>query len=352
MLQTLLQKYNRLRKEQIFRSPLFHTKKPYAFIGVGMHSLTNFYPILRHFNIRLKYICTRTSDWSKQLSPLFPGCSFTHDLGDILRDNELGGVFVCTDPSAHFPLLQQLLTSKKNVFVEKPPCADLSQLHQLLAIHPTGICKVGLQRRYWPGNRSIIKKCRNAKTYTYQFHTGSYPQGDPFTELFIHPLDYCRFLFGPSTLSSFTAHRDGAGTTLQLHLVHENHRSGLIELSTHHSWNPATERLAVQTDKESLLIEYPSSVKGDARPARIMNIPAERLLRQPAIERRYYSGSPSLIPALEYNSLVNGGFYQEIETFVSLAEGNGARHAANDLPSLVDTYELIQKIGKNGKPEA
>jgi virulence factor len=372
MLEALLKKYNHRRKEQFFQSPLFQTQKTYAFIGVGIHSLTNFYPLLRHFNIRLKYICTKGSDWSRQLSPLFPGCIFTHDLKDILHDKEVAGVFVCTDPDAHYSLLQTLLSANKNVFIEKPPCRDLSQLRQLLSLHPEGICKVGLQRRYWPGNRSIQKKCRQATSYTYQFQTGpfgrppsgagafgggtqrlaagdAYPQGDPYTELFLHPLDYCRFLFGECRLQSFSRHQDSVGITLQLHVTHDNNCSGLVQLSTHHSWNPALERLCVNASKESLDIEYPGSVKGRPAPFRFLNLPTERVLRQPAVERQYFMGGPSLVPALEYNTLMVQGFYQEIETFVSLVEGFGKEGTRkdgsdNDLPSLLNTYEIMEKI--------
>jgi virulence factor len=349
MLEALLKKYNHRRKEQFFQSPLFQTQKTYAFIGVGIHSLTNFYPLLRHFNIRLKYICTKGSDWSRQLSPLFPGCVFTHDLKDILQDKEVAGVFVCTDPDAHYSLLQTLLGANKNVFIEKPPCRDLPQLRQLLSLYPEGICKVGLQRRYWPGNRSIQKKCHQATSYIYQFQTGPYPQGDPYTELFLHPLDYCRFLFGEYQLQSSSRRQDSAGITLQLHVTHDNNCSGLIQLSTHHSWNPAMERLSVNASRESLDIEYPGSVKGRPAPFRLLNLPTERVLRQPAVERQYFMGAPSLVPALEYNSLIVQGFYQEIETFVSLVEGSGKEGTRkdgpyNDLPSLLSTYEIMEKI--------
>ena len=42
-------------------------------------------------------------------------------------------------------------------------------------------------------------------------HDLASPQGDPLTELFIHPLDYCHYLFGVSRLKSLTVRRDNAG---------------------------------------------------------------------------------------------------------------------------------------------
>jgi virulence factor len=350
MLQAFLKKVNHERTAKFFQAPLFATRKKYAFVGVGMHSLTNFYPVLRFFNISLKYICTRASDRSAQMSVLFPHCLFTHNLQDILNDAEIAGVFVCASPDAHYSLLTDLLKAGKNVFVEKPPCATLNELRGLIQLEKGQICKIGLQRRYWPGNKFARKRVRQAISYLYQFQTGPLPQGDPFTGLFIHPLDYIHFLFGDYTLNAFTNHTDNSGTTVQMHVTHgpgaANPVSGLLQISTHYSWNPASEILSVNAKDESLLIQYPASVSGRQRPARILNIPTERILNQPSVTKEYFAGSASMIPALEMNSLVTQGFYKEIETFLMLIEGNGKMPAtpASDLDSLLHTYTIIEKI--------
>jgi virulence factor len=346
MLPALLKKYNELRKEKYFRSPLFSSQKKYAFIGVGTHSLANFYPLLRHFNISLKYICTKTSDWSSRMSPLFPGCVFTHEVEDIINDKDVGGVFVCASPEAHYGLLTRLLKAGKNTFIDKPPCSDLSQLQELIRLNTDAICKVGLQRRYWPGNRYAQEKSRGAAGYIYQFHTGPYPQGDLFTELFIHPLDYCRFLFGDYAINSFSNQKDSTGTTIQMHVTHAGGTSGLLQLSTHYAWNPASESISVNTKKGSLLIQYPGSVQEKPLPRRYLNIPSERLLRQPAITKEYYSAGPSITPAMDLNTLVTQGFYDEVGAFVSLVENNGqaAGQPKNDLSSLLNVYQAIESL--------
>jgi virulence factor len=346
MLNALLKRYNHYRKEKYFQSPLFQAQKQYAFVGIGIHSITAFYPLLRHFNIRLKYITTKNSDWKGNLAPLFPGCIFTHDLQTIIDDNEVAGVFVCATPEAHFDLLTRLLQARKPVFVEKPPCRTLPQLRQLHAIDPAAICRIGLQRRHWPGNDSITNKCRNATSYLYQFQTGPLAQGDPLTELFIHPLDYSRFLFGDAKLISFSRHKDDKGITLQLHLTHPGGTSGLLHLSTHYSWNPPHECLSVNTRDESLTIQYPTSVTGKRLPFRVMNIPSERLLDQHATTKQYYSGAPTLVPALETNTLLVQGFLPEIEDFISLVENPGKTKPgeANDLATLVNIYELFHSL--------
>jgi virulence factor len=347
MLNALLKRFNYHRKEKYFQSPLFHAQKDYAFVGFGIHSMTSLYPILRQYNVRLKYIWTKTSDWEQQLSPLFPGCIFTHDLDTIITDSSLAGVFVCAAPEAHYEIISQLLKAHKSVFAEKPPCQTLTQLHELQNINPAGICKIGLQRRHWPGNKPILKKCRTATSYIYQFQTGPHPQGDPFTELFIHPLDYTRFLFGDPQLQSFSKQQDDKGITLQLHLTHPGGCSGLLHLSTHYTWNPPLEFLTVNTSNETLTLQYPTSVTGQQMPFRVMNIPAERLMHRPLATREYFSGTPTLVPAMETNTLFTQGFLSEIEDFVTRVENPGAEDTeANDLRSLTRIYELFQTLVK------
>lgn len=350
MLNALLKRFNQHRKEKYFQSPLFHTQKEYAFVGFGMHSMTALYPILRHFNIRLKYVCTRNSDWTKQLSPLFPGCSFIHDLNVIVTDPAIAGVFVCTTPEAHYPILTRLLTAGKPVFVEKPPCQSRTELDNLLKINPAAICKIGLQRRHWPGNKPILKKCKRATSYLYQFQTGPFPQGDPFTELFIHPLDYTRFLFGAPRLESYSKHHDDQGITVQLHLQHSGGCSGLLHLSTHYTWNPPLESLTIYGPDESLTLQYPTSVTGQQMPSRIMNIPAERLMNRPLVTREYWSGIPTLTPAMETTTWYTQGFLEEIEDFVTRVEDPRAtpvnRADDNDLASLLPIYELFQSLAR------
>lgn len=346
MLSALLNRFNTHRKEKLLNAPLFHTEKQYAFVGVGMHSLTNLYPILRHFGISLRYIHTRQSSWQQQMTHWFPNCRFTNNLQEIIDDVNVAGVFVCTKADAHFGILTSLLQSNKAIFVEKPPCHDLRQLQQLIQINPQAICKVGLQRRYWPGNRFVTRKVSNAGSYTYQFHVGPYLQGDTYTELFIHAFDFCQHLFGNYTVQSFSKHQDKSGITAQLHVKHDKQITGLIELSTQHSWNDPQEVLQVNTPEEHLSVRYPILVEGTRKPQRILNIPTERLLQQPVVRKTYFSTGQFIAPVLELNTLVLQGFYRELETFIQLAEGkrSGEVHVSNDLPGLAPIYGIIETL--------
>lgn len=344
MVNSLLSRVKTFRKASYFKNELYHSVRTYAFAGTGIHSLQNLYPVLRHFGVRLKYICTRTSSPSPVLLNMFPGCVHTNNIADILNDREVEGVFISASESAHFDLLKALLTGGKKVFVEKPPCQTSAELRELIDISRDGICKVGLQRRYWPAVPTLRRRIQTAGTYVYRFHTGKYTDSDLLTGLFIHPIDFAVYLFGEASVqSSFTKH-SGNGTTVHIHLLHSGGVSGLLECSTEYSWNSPLESLTVNTSKEQLAVHYPTLVEGELKPGRILNIPAERIFNQAVITKRYFSAVQMMLPVKELNTIYVQGFYGEIKAFVDLVENRSRREPKNDLPSLIPVYEIFDAI--------
>ncbi|OJY93243.1 MAG: hypothetical protein BGP13_16535 [Sphingobacteriales bacterium 40-81] len=343
-MKSFIKKYNTLRRNKLLNNPLFNTKKNYAFIGAGMHSLSNLYPVLIHYNITIKYICTSSGKVLLPLRKHFPNCIFTNNIQDILNDAEVEAVFVCSDPETHFNIVNMLAKAGKKIFIEKPPCQTQEELETLLKITDLSICKVGLQRRYWAGNKSIFKKIKSAKSYTYKFLFGTYPNGNPYTELFIHALDYCSFLFGRFTVASFSKQEYEGGLTVHIHAVHDNGITALIEMSTHFSWNNPSDVLTINCSEEIITAQYPISVKGTKRPARFFNLPTERVLNQPETIKEYFSSGNFVMPVKEMNTLVLQGFYKELETFILLAESENNVWDANDLKGLTDLYKILHTL--------
>lgn len=342
MLEQLFKKYNRYRKEKYFQNPLFETKKNYACLGIGMHSLTNIYPVLRHFNVSVKYVCTKHHDWSAEVKKLFPACIFTNDVAEIINDKTIEAVFICAAADEHYQLLSLLLKAGKKVFVEKPPCLSREELTNLIGISPGGTCKVGLQRRHWEGNRYVQSKTAEMRSYIYQFYFGPYPAGNVVYELFIHALDYCIFIFGHCTILSKTIQRDKGGITIQLHLQHDNGITGLAELSTQHSWINPVEQLSILCKNEKLTINYPLKVSGQLQPKRLLNIPSERIYRQPLTTKDYFSTGNMINPVFDLNTLVLQGFYQELKNFIQMAEGHIP--GENDLNTLGPLYNIMDEL--------
>ena len=350
MIRQLYRKVNQFRKKAYLNDELFKTKRKYAFIGFGMHSLANLYPVLIHFGISLKYICTRESSAGDHIHKHFPDTTFTHDLVIILNDPEVEGVFVSTNPETHGQILTSLLKAGKKIFIEKPPCSNGLELEQIVGTKPEAVVKVGLQRRYWPGNKQLSKIRDKARSYIYKFYFGPYPQGNVFNELFIHAIDYCIFLFGEFSIVSSSHQKYNGGITTQMHVIHANGISGLIELSTHHSWTDPVDSICIHNVDELLEVNYPSSIEGRLKPGRVMYLPTERILAKPQISKKYFSVNNLVIPAFNLNTLVLQGFYGEIRSFIMLVE-NG-RSVENDLTGMKSLYRILDQLKESAYPTA
>lgn len=352
MIKRIYKKVNQLRKQVYLNNALYKTKKKYAFVGFGMHSLSNLFPILTHFGIAIKFICTKESVIPESIQSQFPGSVFIHDLGIISNDQDVEAVFVSADPGSHARILMELLKAGKKVFIEKPPCADGKELEQIIQTNAGAVVFVGLQRRFWPGNKYLHKIKEKARSYIYRFYFGSYPQGDPFSELFIHAVDYCIFIFGAFEILSISHQIYNKGITLQIHVKHHNGITGLIELSTHYSWNDPVDAMSIQCVDELLEIRYPVSVEGRLKPGRILNIPSERLLHKPVITKQYFSVSNLIIPSFDLNTLVLQGFFDEIRSFIELVEKGKPSRYVNDLIGLKSVYQVLDELRALAYPTA
>jgi len=339
-----IDKYKALRK-QSYLNAINRYRLQYAFIGVGSHSLSNLYPCLENLQVPLKYIYSRHVEHAQKLAVRFPGATGTGRLSDIMENDQIKGVFICSHPSQHYALLQQALQAGKHVFIEKPACYSLAELQSLVPLQKDNVCLVALQRRSSTINQLLNKHglLKDASSYTYRYCTGPYPEGDALIELFIHPIDNLVQLFGPAQ-SLQVQKKTGNGVTYQLLIQHTNGVQGMVELSTQYTWNEAIETMEVNGLRGLVQIQHPNQLSVWEKPARILGMPVEKVLQRPAVQKVYLNNR-DFIPAEASNSLVMHGFYPEIKHFLHLAENN-KKDQRGELSSLVATYELLEQLKK------
>lgn len=315
----------------------------YAFVGVGSHALQNLYPALQYLGIRLKYICCKSPDKLPVIERRF-GVTATTSLDTILNDNEVKGVFVCTSPQSHYEICSRVIAAGKYLFVEKPPCQTLEQLKNLVAAaaDQRRVAMVGMQKRYSPLTHTLKKRLQKAEPISYSmlYHTGIYPEGNPFTDLFIHPLDLAIYIFGDAEIKAVQGSDRNGTTTVQALLSHGD-VGGIIELSTAYSWTNPKETLHVNTltgeyilDRMERLCHYP-------HPKSIVGIPLEKLgfftaTEQVLAERNNYN------PLLINNQLYTQGFLPEIKAFADMVEHSGEN--ISPLSSMRSAYKLLTSL--------
>lgn len=340
--QQLIGKYKSIRKKKLL-GKLPEYEKNYAFIGVGEHSMANLYPVLHHLKLPLKYIYSRTRENANAIAAGFSGSEATTDLGKIMTDESVDAVFICLKPSEHFSVAQQALAAGKHVFVEKPPCRSLQEIEQLIAGAGNLICQPGLQRRTSTLNTLIHKNklLDGAISYRYSFQCGLYPEGDVFTELFIHPADYLLNLFGEYKKISVQNSKQGGGITCQVQLLHESGVQGQLELSTHYSWQQLRETIEINTIANTVSASYPNSLATVSKSA-LLGLPLEKIISKPTLTKTYLDPF-ALTTGLESNSVVLQGFAGGITEFVEMCE-SGKINQKLMMSTMPRTYRMLEAI--------
>ena len=315
----------------------------YAFVGMGQHSLTNLYPVLHYLGVPLKYICVTSERKARLIERKFPNMKAMTSLDEILNDETIKGVFVSASPSAHFSIASQVLKSGKSLFIEKPPCQSLEELDRLIdmqRLYGSPVAMVGLQKRYAPAVQLLKKRLSKERLINYDLHylAGSYPEGDALLDLYIHPLDLVRFLFGkPEILTCCQITKDS-----YLLMLQHPHIVGTLELSTAYTWTNAEESLKVCTNSGIYNLLQMEELTFSPKSSSLLGIPIEKTKSHHKTVEDLYTRN-NFAPILTNNQVYSQGYFNEISAFVESVE-NRVDNVLTSLQSIRDTYQLISTL--------
>lgn len=340
--QQLLERYKSIRKKKYLDLPRSYRHR-YAFVGVGQHSISNLYPVLQYLGVPLKLICTRHLSHAQKMAERFPGCTGTDQLEDIIQNKDIRGVFISATASQHYSIIRQFASAGKHLFIEKPPCSSLDELNNLLQYPEAGNWMPGLQKRFSTVNKLLSPQIARASSYSGRYLTGAYPEGNPVTELFIHPVDNIISLFGD--IEKVEVHKaTRKNKTCFVTLAHTNGVAGVLQLSTDYSWNNPVDTLEVITSSNILNAQYPFRLESTEKSGTVLGIPKEKIVKKPMLHTSLLNNT-GFVPTDFYNSISLQGFLGELEYFVQAAEQNKLAPAYS-LKSLVPTYQVLEKIQK------
>ena len=343
MIQQLINRYKRMRTERYLAQTY---QCQYAFIGIGQHSLTNLYPVLHHLGVPLKYICVTSERKARLIERKFKGITATAHLEDILNDDEVKGILVAASPEAHFSIASRVLQSGKSLFIEKPPCQTVAQLHELIELqHTSGsnVAMVGLQQRYAPAVQLLKRQLKSKKLLNYDMHylTGAYPEGNAMLDLYIHPLDLVNWLFGAGDIVSILQIDEHSYIILLRH----QRTIGTIELSTCHSWSNGQESLTIHTQSGTYHLRQCEDLTFIHKQPTAAGVPIEKTFpRHQVVE--YLCRHDGFSPIIANNNIYTQGFYQEITAFFNAVEGK-KKNILTDLQSIEPTLQMIERIKKD-----
>lgn len=315
-------------------------QRQFAIIGAGQHATTNLYPCLWHLGVPLRTICTSHEITAKKAALRFPNCTGTANLEDILQDPAIQGVIVCTHPQAHPAISTRLLNAGKHVFVEKPLGHSLSELAAVQQCSQNKILMVGLQRRFSPLAQKLRSLLNSPLSYQYRFLVGSYPEGDPVYEIFIHAIDFIVSILGKPQVRHCSVQKSSTGLTCLLVLDHSG-CIGQLELSTNYSWKYCRETLEISQADSIISASYPSALSVEKKQPSLLGLPLEKI-RGKGQSVEVYLQPNDFNPVAANNSLVKMGFYPALDTFVKRVSEGGEN--LQEQQELMAVYEILDEI--------
>jgi predicted dehydrogenase/threonine dehydrogenase-like Zn-dependent dehydrogenase len=155
-----------------------------SLVGAGNFARLVMIPALETSGgFRWRGVCTATGMVSEHTGRTKGFAFATTDIDEILRDAATKAVFIATRHNLHASLVLKALRAGKHVFVEKPLCITLDELHEIDAcVSDLGelcpLLMVGFNRRFAPGLAPLRNHFRDVVplSVSYRFAPGPIPK--------------------------------------------------------------------------------------------------------------------------------------------------------------------------------
>lgn len=213
-----------------------------AVIGYGLSGRVFHAPFLEvHPGYRLKTILTSGEEARKR----YPGVNIARDYKDILADDEIELVAICTPNTYHFEQAKLALEAGKHIVLEKPVTPSHGEAIQLIEISKKNGRRIfPYQNRRWDGDfltvRNLIESGRLGTVHDYTSHFDRYaPEvgraawryageagGGTLYDLGVHMIDQAVVLFGKpnAVFCRLFTQREGSMTddAFDLKMIYDN----------------------------------------------------------------------------------------------------------------------------------
>ncbi len=215
-----LQKYQSHDRKIVLRAlPVKKELVNVALVGVGNFATSRHLPNLQKLKdkFHLYAVMNRSGHKAKAVADQYGAAYATTNYSDILKDEEVDLVLICTRHDSHATLALQALKTGKNVFVEKPLATTQSELNEIKSFfkemdgRQKPLLFVGFNRRFSTYAQEIKKhtdKRINPLFVRYRMNAGYIPHdhwihenGGRMVGEACHIIDLMTFLTGQRIVS-------------------------------------------------------------------------------------------------------------------------------------------------------
>lgn len=190
-----------------------------GFVGAGNYATRSLIPAFKEAGARLVSVASAGGVSGAYAARKFGFAETTTDTARLISDPKIRAVVITTRHNSHAALVREALAAGKHVFVEKPLCLTLEELHEIRKVYeerlPSPVLTVGFNRRFAPHivkMKELIRRISAPKAFVMTVNAGAIPAGHWTQDAGIgggriigeacHFIDLLRFL-AASPLSGF-----------------------------------------------------------------------------------------------------------------------------------------------------
>ena len=152
---------------------------PISFIGAGNYASRVLIPAFKNSGAYLHTIGSQTGNKTVNIGRKFGFLNATTDLNSLIDNDMCKAVVITTRHDSHGDLVAKALEAGKHVFVEKPLCLNIEELHHIQnLLTEKQILMVGYNRRFAPliiELKRQIKNIQGTKSFVYLCNAGYIP---------------------------------------------------------------------------------------------------------------------------------------------------------------------------------
>lgn len=238
-----------------------------GFIGAGNYGGGVLIPAFKKTGSVLKTVASVGGVSGVHAGKKFGFYQTTTDTESLIEDREINAVVITTRHNSHAALVSMALNAGKHVFVEKPLCIHLDELHALQKTYRAGSVKagkrlqlmVGFNRRFAPHVQKIkalLGSVPGPKSFVMTVNAGNIPEdhwtqdravgGGRIIGEACHFIDLLRFLAShPMSRHTISSMNGSIGDTATIELGFEDGSIGTLHYFTNGSKRFSKERLEV-----------------------------------------------------------------------------------------------------------
>lgn len=135
----------------------FKKKLNVGVVGVGSHAYRNILPTMTFLPVSLVAVCDMDLQRAKLTASQYGASAYYADSSKMYASENLDAVFLCTPPQAFLELTCEAFDAGLNVWLEKPPGLNVSEVEEMIRYRKDKVAVVGFKKAFMPSTEKVIE---------------------------------------------------------------------------------------------------------------------------------------------------------------------------------------------------